>query len=1084
MDSSLSYKTPNDRGRALLEQDSESETDSYQSPSAIHPISHIRVVARIRPMNQEEAKRGGKRSIRIQESAATEPPRAETGILSRLRSSFSSPTATPTKMKESEHCLDEGIVLTMHCSDSKIGYNNYSSNQQQEQQLLPLPTIVATESSSGHREFEMDAVFGPLSTQQFVYEHSLPNMAEHLFQGYNTTILAYGQTGSGKTFTMGGQKDARTLAGDDYLAASNSSLLDCSDENDGIIPRAVRDIFQFKHDYEDRQFSVQVKLSCLEIYQDELRDLLPNAPAGSTTALKMQDHGHGVSIRGLQTCNVHTMSHMHNLMEQATLRRTTASTRLNERSSRSHAVCTVSITVAPPSSLNTKRDAVVTAKLTLVDLAGSERIKDTGVVGVQQQESININKDLFVLGKVVSALSDRAKRGGDTGSHIPYRDSKLTRLLRDSLGGNCRTVLIACVSPADVNAEESINTLRYAERSRTIANVVKQNLIKAVVSPSEHAALRAENKKLRNMVLHLKKALGGANKASDDILGDQLSGLQEKLKAAECEAKMARDLSVAAVDQANRAKARESCVSPLLTYELSMSHADDDDLESLIDDTESLWSVDDGARQDASLLQNQIALLKDEKKLLADELCKLSKEVAAKQSYLSELRTNVHTEVQKRDTDAALIGMACQMNAHELVESHEKRHQDNDLNGLVQELRCELRASQATNDRLELHNADLQRELAQLRDHCKQESLKLEISQIERRIEQMQGSKLVPPAESSRSPGNVLQDAIGETNKPDEAISATPTTSIKKRFLSANCEEEKKSEDLTFIENNNPLQPLLDELSTCSCELPYNDGEDESYILSKSASPAEHLDVAVVPSESMKDVVNGSSNEIKQKAEEILDAAERIFLDGSSRASVAASAVSSTGTFFLPGNGRDDSQESNGKIIISNIGVADQCTCEDSLFGVRKDHVEFYLPELGVACSCGRGKPANALKGDPFSLSNILRTWQCDFLASIGIYGAKEYVKAFKERGHGIAADMRRWRRTNGFLSVKTKSCVIALHIWSKTCRTVVQSVREQRARGVAKPERPDFLQIAISHDAASVSTMGFGSVVNARAEI
>jgi len=180
-----------------------------------------------------------------------------------------------------------------------------------------------------------------------------------------------------------------------------------------------------------------------EIYQEELRDLLVDSEQQS---LKLRDHGdQGVVVRGLSNEVVDSIPQVHFLLGQAMKRRTTSATKMNERSSRSHAICTIAVTTTSSSKSPSGRSGggkkkklkSVTAKLTLVDLAGSERIKETGVEGVQKQESININKDLFVLGKVVSALSERANKG--SGVHVPYRDSKLTRLLRDSLGGTFNT---------------------------------------------------------------------------------------------------------------------------------------------------------------------------------------------------------------------------------------------------------------------------------------------------------------------------------------------------------------------------------------------------------------------------------------------------------------------------------------------------------------------------------------------------------------------------------------------------------------------------------------------------------------------
>jgi hypothetical protein len=250
-------------------------------------------------------------------------------------------------------------------------------------------------------------------------------------------------------------------------------------DDDGIIPRAIHDLFQAKREMKKAGAGhvVTVELTYLEIYNDELRDLLvetddasmANSNMTSPTPsnnnfLELRDHGDkvGVAVTGLTKLRVESVDQAKALMEQATLRRTTGSTRLNERSSRSHAICTLLVTIEQPPATDGNGNAAtttnpngsgpnstrtraggsetITAKLTLVDLAGSERIKETGVVGIQKQESININKDLFVLGKVVSALSEKSKKGKGSKTHVPYRDSKLTRLLRDSIGGECCVV--------------------------------------------------------------------------------------------------------------------------------------------------------------------------------------------------------------------------------------------------------------------------------------------------------------------------------------------------------------------------------------------------------------------------------------------------------------------------------------------------------------------------------------------------------------------------------------------------------------------------------------------------------------------
>jgi hypothetical protein len=825
---------------------------------------------------------------------------------------------------------------------------------------------------------------------------------------------------------MGGQKGDLTI--------SNAFE---ADESDGIIPRAIHDIFELKQEYEDNQHTVQVQLSCLEIYQDELRDLLANTTA-TTKSMKLRDQGNGITVRGLRIETVHTRDQVRALLKDARVRRKTASTRLNDQSSRSHAIFTISVAVAPPSQ-GKKMDSIVTAKLTLVDLAGSERIKNTGVVGVQQQESININKDLFVLGKVVSALSERSKRGRTAVAHVPYRDSKLTRLLRDSLGGNCRTVLIACVSPTDMHVEESINTLPYAERSRTIANVVKQNLIKAEISPSEHAALRAENKRLRAMVAQLKKKLVGPGSKtnrrlclSDDEEQAETKGPQESQKDSQDASNPLKPQQIFEPEKTDsRAQnMHNSFVSPLLSYELSMGIADDDNV-SLIDDSDSLWSLEDSSRRSSSTLQAELETLKGEKLDLETRL------------HALQSRALPVTSPSIGDGESPNLALVSQ----------------------IEELRLQLLTCQTENDGLKQHNHHLQTEISLLHEVNKRLSLKYEIDQIRHEIEKRQSPKREP---LSPAVNRVLKESSDENyQRVSSGGDVVESPARVKRVLIVSQEEEKKSDDHILEENNYSLQTPVRAASSYRGERDYrNDSGDEYTASSSKAHRLSGVLETKATTAETREAHDQTPDHMKEKVEEILDMTGRIF-DVNSTGSVTASAVSSVGTFFAPC--------ARSEVVISNIDVAGRCNCEDSMFGGRADHVDFYLPKLGVACNCGRGNPASSIEGDPLSLSNILRPWQCDFLASLNLFGAEEYARSFKDRGHAIAKDMRRWRKANGLLSVRTKSCIIALHIWSRTCRSVIKSVRDQRARGVAKPERPDFLQISITHDAGSVSTMGFG---------
>ncbi|KAL7527890.1 hypothetical protein ACHAXR_002180 [Thalassiosira sp. AJA248-18] len=305
---------------------------------------------------------------------------------------------------------------------------------------------MSNNGSDNKRKFEFDSVFGPKSTQQEVYENTCGGMiSSSIFKGFNATIMAYGQTGSGKTFTMG--TDGSSNSGGS--GSPNNSVMAPPSASEGVIARAVYDLFQTKNSLPNGNERVKVTMSYLEIYNEQAIDLLNDDPASSNATLQVRDsRTEGVVIPNLKHFPVTSPEEVRVLMEKASMKRATASTHMNSVSSRSHAICTLNVNIAPnlesteeesDGDLVSPRSSTqgMRAKLTLVDLAGSERIKRTGAEGARMKEGININKGLFVLGQVVSALSELGQRnaGSNHHSHIPYRDSKLTRLLQDSLGG-------------------------------------------------------------------------------------------------------------------------------------------------------------------------------------------------------------------------------------------------------------------------------------------------------------------------------------------------------------------------------------------------------------------------------------------------------------------------------------------------------------------------------------------------------------------------------------------------------------------------------------------------------------------------
>ena len=266
------------------------------------------------------------------------------------------------------------------------------------------------------------------------------------------------------------------------------------DDDKGILPRACDDLFQTI--LEKCDGNATVELSYLEIYNEEIRDLLAQPNSSRNKELKIRETLNGeVYVSGLTAHPVTSSYDIGCYLESASKRRVTASTAMNAVSSRSHSLCSLKISGVLENSQK------FTSKLTLVDLAGSERLKKTGAEGNRALEGIHINKSLMVLGQVVSALADRRRN-----RKPPYRDSKLTRLLQDSLGGNSRTIMVACVSPADYNVEESANTLRYATAARNIKNTATKNLVKNI-SQEEAAKLQRENQLLKQQVAELQEAL-------------------------------------------------------------------------------------------------------------------------------------------------------------------------------------------------------------------------------------------------------------------------------------------------------------------------------------------------------------------------------------------------------------------------------------------------------------------------------------------------------------------------------------------------------------------------------------------------
>ncbi|OWK62516.1 Kinesin-like protein KIF27 [Lonchura striata] len=294
--------------------------------------------------------------------------------------------------------------------------------------------------------FTFDFVFGENSTQEEVYAVCIKPLLVSLTEGYNALVFAYGQTGSGKTYTIGGE-DSASVAADER----------------GIIPRAIQELFH--HISEHRNINFHVKVSYIEIYKEELRDLLDLETSMKDLHIREDEKGNTVIV-GSKEFQVECADEVISLLESGNAARHTGTTQMNEHSSRSHAIFTISIHQKQSAEYQNAAQDSISSKFHFVDLAGSERLAKTGNTGERFKESVKINSGLFALGNVISALGDPKRKS----AHIPYRDAKITRILKDSLGRNAKIVMITCISPSSLDFDESLNSLKYANRAKNIRN--------------------------------------------------------------------------------------------------------------------------------------------------------------------------------------------------------------------------------------------------------------------------------------------------------------------------------------------------------------------------------------------------------------------------------------------------------------------------------------------------------------------------------------------------------------------------------------------------------------------------------------
>ncbi|KAG8717775.1 kinesin-like protein Klp5 [Ceratobasidium sp. 394] len=360
----------------------------------------------------------------------------------------------------------------------------------------------------GRRPFKdqlyiFDRVFDQDAQQIDVFEGTTKKLLDGLLDGFNATVFAYGATGCGKTHTISG-----------------------TDTDPGIIYLTMTELFQRIAEIETEQI-VQVSVTFLEIYNEDIRDLLAESgsyvPKGGLTL--REDKSNRVIVSGLVTRSPTTADEVKQLVLDGNARRTQSPTHANQTSSRSHAVLQINVTQSPRTASTT--ECKTSATLSIIDLAGSERASATRNMGERMLEGANINKSLLALGNCINAL---CASGGRT-RHVPYRNSKLTRLLKFSLGGNCRTVMIVCVAPTSAHYEDTQNTLKYANRAKEIKTKVSRNFLNV----DRHVAQYVEAiSRLNDEVAELKARLAGR------VTGDSEAETRKK-REAQAAALRARD---------------------------------------------------------------------------------------------------------------------------------------------------------------------------------------------------------------------------------------------------------------------------------------------------------------------------------------------------------------------------------------------------------------------------------------------------------------------------------------------------------------------------------------------------------------